>query len=367
VQRSSEVQSCFENLLPEGQLRSYLAQLKKASTLFALLREVAGDNAGAFVIVPQGSRPEPPQYQLTTWEQIRDLLQRSEAAALGVKAEGARISLAGAQDKASLAIFADGLPRLPKGTSPSTHILKPDIRRLAQVWESAVNETLVMRLSAKCGLPTAEVSYQPIVSACLVTRFDRQLRADGTIGRLVQYDFCQLRGIASEKKYEKEGGPSLTDCADMIRSYSSQAALDLKHLVAWVFFNLYTGNNDSHAKNLSLQRLPDGTVMLTPFYDLLCTRAYRSLSREFAFSIGGEVRPGAIGSQHLADLAQQLKMRGPFLRSLADEVAGSVLESLDTALDSIRADLSPSGERLAVRVCHFIRSTTRRARARLLG
>lgn len=50
-QATPEVQAFFENLLPEGELRDYLAAQRKASTLFSLLLEVAGDTAGAFVLV----------------------------------------------------------------------------------------------------------------------------------------------------------------------------------------------------------------------------------------------------------------------------------------------------------------------------
>ena len=49
---SPAVQAFFENLLPEGELRHCLAEQRKASTLFSLLFEVAGDTAGAFVGVP---------------------------------------------------------------------------------------------------------------------------------------------------------------------------------------------------------------------------------------------------------------------------------------------------------------------------
>jgi serine/threonine-protein kinase HipA len=226
--------------------------------------------------------------------------------AIDIHEQGARISLAGAQDKTSLAIFDDGVPRLPKGTSPSTHILKPNIRRLAKVWHSAANEAIVMRAAALAGLPTAEVFYEPHTEACVVRRFDRQLRPDGTLARLVQYDLCQLAGTVSERKYEKEGGPGLAACAELIRRYSAQPAVDLRHLVRWVFFNLYVGNNDSHAKNLSIYSVPGQGVTLTPFYDLMCTRLYPGLSPEFAFAIGGEVRPGEMGAEHLALMARQL-------------------------------------------------------------
>jgi serine/threonine-protein kinase HipA len=160
-QATPEVQAFFENLLPEGELRDYLAAQRKASTLFSLLLEVAGDTAGAFVLVAPGQTPEPPRYEATTWEAIAAILAKRSASAIDIHEQGARISLAGAQDKTSLAIFDDGVPRLPKGTSPSTHILKPNIRRLAKVWHSAANEAIVMRAAALAGLPTAEVFYEP--------------------------------------------------------------------------------------------------------------------------------------------------------------------------------------------------------------
>ena len=187
-----EVQAYFENLLPEGELRQTLVTQKKASTLFALLHAIAGDTAGGFVILPAGQTPGPARYEATTWEALGQRLRQPAVVAMDLKGVGARISLAGAQDKTTLALFADGLPRLPKGTAPSTHILKPDIQRLSKVWHSAANETLVMRIAAECGLPTAKVFYEPHTHACVVHRFDRWLRDDGTLGRLIQYDFCQL-------------------------------------------------------------------------------------------------------------------------------------------------------------------------------
>jgi len=77
-QATPEVQAFFENLLPEGELRDYLAAQRKASTLFSLLLEVAGDTAGAFVLVAPGLMPEPPRYEATTWEAIAAILASVE-------------------------------------------------------------------------------------------------------------------------------------------------------------------------------------------------------------------------------------------------------------------------------------------------
>jgi hypothetical protein len=62
-----------------------------------------------------------------------------------------------------------------------------------------------MRAAQLCGMPTARVSWQPIVRACLVERHDRTMEPDGTLKRLWQADFCQLSGLPSDTKYEADG------------------------------------------------------------------------------------------------------------------------------------------------------------------
>ena len=355
---SPAVQAFFENLLPEGDLRQYLAEQKKASTLFSMLREVAGDTAGGFVIVPGGQQPAAPAYQATTWEALAGLLGEKSASAIDLKGRGARISLAGAQDKASIAIFNDGVPRLTRGTAPSNHILKPDIRRLSKVWHSAANETIVMLTAANCGLPTAMVFYEPHTQACVVRRFDRVARPDGTLGRLVQYDLCQLAGTTSEKKYEKEGGPGIAACAELIRTYSSQPAVDLRNFVSWILFNLCVGNNDSHAKNLAMVEVHGQGVALAPFYDLMCTRLYPGLSQEFAFAIGGETTPGAVTREHLDRMAAELRMHPKFIARLARELAGAMPAAIEQALHSVSPSLSHGAKVLAGRLKRFVLSST---------
>lgn len=366
-QQSAAVQAFFENLLPEGELRMHLSGLRKASTLFAMLLEVAGDTAGGFVLLPAGQALQPVRYEPTSWLALANVLKTQSAAAIDMQGGDTRISLAGAQDKASIALFADGVPQLPRGTAPSTHILKPDIRRLFKVRESAVNETVIMLTAARCGLPTAEVFYEPLTRACVVRRFDRVARSDGGLDRLIQYDMCQLAGTVSAKKYEKEGGPSLAACAAIVRSASSQPALDLLHLVRWVFFNLLTGNNDSHAKNLSVYELPGVGMRLTPFYDLMCTRIYPGLSREFAFSLGGQALPGQVGREQVVALALELGMGAPFLLRTAAELAHRLPAALQGACDEVEPLLAPSGRVFLEKLRLWVVSNTAKTAARLAG
>lgn len=140
---------------------------------------------------------------------------------------------------------------------------------------------------------------------------------------------------------------------------------DLRHLVRWVFFNLYVGNNDSHAKNLSICSVPGQGVTLTPFYDLMCTQLVPGLSPEFAFAIGGEVRPGAMGAEPVALMAKQLGMQPRFLAEQARDMAERVPEAIEQAVRGISPALTPSARTLAGRLERFVASTTKRLAARL--
>ena len=364
---SAQVHAFFENLLPEGDLRIHLAEQRKASTLFSLLLAVAGDTAGAFVMLPQRQKPQAPVYEPTTWEALARTIKYKSAAAIQSQGGNARISLAGAQDKASIAIFDGKTPLLPKGSAPSTHILKPDIRRMARVRESAANEAITTRAAAHCGLRTANVFYEPLTRSCIVERFDRFTRADNALGRLIQYDFCQLAGMGSEKKYENEGGPGVAVCAQTIRQYSAHAALDLQAFAQWIFFNIFVGNNDSHAKNLSIHQRPGEGVRLAPFYDLMCTRIYPGLSKEFAFNVGGEMFPGKIGKTQVQGLATQIGMKAKYLQSVALSLAARMPDAIDQAIRDIHPDLTHSGQTFADKLAMEVKSITRHAATRIEG
>jgi len=316
--------------------------------------------------LPAGEPPQPQSYQPTSWQELATELKSKVAVAINLKSKGTRISLAGAQDKITLALFADGIPRLGEGTSPSTHIVKPDIKRIDGVWASAVNEALVMKTAAECGLTVAHVFYEPITRSCVVERFDRYARKEGGVGRIMQYDLCQLSSLPSEKKYESEGGPSLKDCADLVRKYSTVPAADLKQLLGWVFFNIFAGNNDSHAKNLSIYSPPGGGVRLTPFYDLMCTRIYPGLSQSFAFDIGGTTMPGEIKRDNVVRMAEMLNFQPRFVLQIGQDIAKQMPIALARAAASMRDVLQKGDVTMVSRLTKYIERTTLQASKRML-
>jgi serine/threonine-protein kinase HipA len=353
------VESYFENLLPEAGIRDLLKLKYQTTTTFGLLSVIGGDTASDLTILPEGEAPKPPQYQAISWHDVSDLFSRQQGVIRNIQEEdGIRISLAGAQRKLSICIDKDGNPLLPLGSSPSTYIIKPDIQGVEGVWASAINETFVMKLAAKLALGVAEVSYQSIAKACVIKRYDRLLDTNGQIKRLHQLDLCQIDGKPSTIKYESDGGPTLLRCRELL-SQSGVNAADTKRFIQWVFFNLYVGNNDSHAKNLSIYYPPNG-VRLTPFYDLLSTSLYPGLSHKFAFNIGGESAPSNIHINQVIAMSKSLGFKPKYVLKIAEDVSNNLLVGLDATSEEINIVASAGTEKTMVeRLSQHIASNTK--------
>ncbi len=369
MQSAPQVEAFFENLLPEGEQRSLLCLRHQVSSVFGMLQAVGGDTAGALVLLPEGQSLQAAQYRAFSWAQLGHLLHGeplSEQVDESVLELPARVSVSGAQVKMLLSLDENGNPLLPLGVSASTHILKPDmVRNHVKLFATAINETLIMRTSALCGLPTAEVAYQAQVRACLVTRHDRVRNLDGSVRRLWQCDFCQLAGLPSGSKYESDGGPGFKQCFDLLALHSAQPALDQRNLLRWLFFNLFVGNNDSHAKNIALLATGQG-LRLAPFYDLLSTRVYSGLAKHFAFTIGGESLPGALQAAHLHSLAQQLQVKPQYLQKIARDMADGVQAALPLAVQSLLPGLPHAETVMLERVAQTVAGLSKKIQARLL-
>lgn len=369
AQQNMAVQAYFENLLPEGDMRRLLSISRQVTTIFGLLEAVGGDVAGnvcvgAPTLMPKkASRKTQAQYSHTSWAEIRKMYISPAKSKLISQTDdiGVRISLAGAQEKMLLVVLADGTPAIPVGAAPSTHILKPDIRRLESVWASALNETYTMQLAERIGLGVASATYQPIVKAALIKRYDRILQGqniDLPMIRLHQLDLCQLDGKTSDVKYESDGGPSLKRCYQLLRE-SHVPARDLKRFIQWVFFNLYVGNYDSHAKNLSVVLDPEKGPTLAPFYDLMATNFYSFLSKKFAFSIGGESLPGAIETENLTLMAAQIGVNPKYMMQIGAEVADATITQATYVRDKLANEAAPGTEQTLLMQLnqHVIRQT----------
>ena len=293
-------QAFFENLLPEGSVRTQLARRLGISVenIFVLLTELGGDCAGAVRLLPQGEQAEASgHYRLISNNELAKELDNLPIHPFLADEDNIRLSLAGAQNK--LPVHFDELNYyLPEGDAPSTYILKTPIKHLEN---TALNEAFCMNLAARVGLrvPSATVVKIGEGLVYLVKRYDRRQTKDGTL-RLHQEDFCQALGVASVVKYEKEGGPGFADCFKLLRDWSDEPLTDVGDFLRWTLFNFLIGNADAHGKNISFL-YADGVVRLAPFYDLLSTAVYeRQVNNKFAMRMGGQKDPRYLSADNMA-------------------------------------------------------------------
>lgn len=290
----------FAGLLPEGRKRKQIAKNLRVSAQndYALLDSLGGECAGALTLLEPGAFPPamdaPPAVRWLDHTHLIRVLDEMPLRPMRAGEDGLRLSLAGAQDKLPVVLAADGVGiGLPLNDSPSTHILKPPI---AGFDGSVFNEAFCMALAAALNLDVAHTQIQATADGSvqrhylLVQRYDRHLldhTGAAPSQRLHQEDFCQALGIVPEHKYQNEGGPSLAQAFDLVRSATRPSALHTLKLLDYVVFNALTGNHDAHGKNFSLLYAPTGTV-LAPLYDALCTAVYPTLTDKMAMKIGSK-------------------------------------------------------------------------------
>ena len=299
----------FTNLLPESELRKVIARNLGVSegNDYALLEAIGGECAGAVTLLPDDvPLSETGKYRLLLDEQLNELIRELPVRPMLAGDKDIRLSLAGAQSK--LPVYYDDNAHqiyVPVGNRASSHILKPPIKFYPDTVE---NEFFCMQLANRMGLPvpvTAVLHKEQ--KLYLVRRYDRPKSEDGKVVRLHQEDFCQALGIAAEMKYEKEGGPSLQRCFELLRNISMTPVVDIRNLLGWVVFNYLIGNADAHGKNISLLFREDGPV-LAPFYDLMSTVVYPGLNERMAMRVGGEDRPLWIMARHWEQFASDIGM-----------------------------------------------------------
>ncbi len=306
----------FANLLPEQRQRTLISRRLKISEAndFGLLRALGGECAGALTIndgEPITSSHNP--RKKVSDEEIMQWIENPNLMPIVDQSLAIRLSLAGAQDKIPV-IVENGDIYLPAGGLPSTHILKLPSQNFTQIPE---NEYFVTALARSFGINAHLVQLRKIGKkyVSLAKRYDRLIGSDGKVQRLHQEDFCQAMGYSSFKKYEDEGGPTLSKCINLAAEHSLQPLKSIEQLIKWTIFNVLVGNCDAHAKNLSFVWDSKGGLTLAPFYDLVSTLIYESLARKMALHVGGESNPYNIAEKYWMNLASEIDVKYSVVRN----------------------------------------------------
>lgn len=122
-----------------------------------------------------------------------------------------------------------------------------------------VAECLTNDIARRVGLPVVDTEFLRAgadggVPFLRIERCDRARDADGRLRRLHQEDLLQALGRSAAIKYQRDGGPSLGDAAELLREHAARPVEALARLRDWQIFNCLVGNWDGHAKNLALRQ-----------------------------------------------------------------------------------------------------------------
>ena len=321
----------FAGILPEEQPRKIIARILGISNAndFAMLERIGGECAGAVSLLPEDSiitGVKQSVYRELTEAELIQIVAELPGRPLMAGSEGIRLSLAGVQDKLPV-ILRENKICLPLDNTPSTHILKPEPGRFPGL---AANEFFCMTLAHSVGLPVPAIEYRLIgaTPSILVQRYDRRIDEEGNIVRLHQEDFCQALGFPPERKYQKEGGPSLFDCVSLIRDWSTLPVLDINGFVSILIFNVLIGNADAHGKNFSF--LYSGNERrLSPYYDMVSTIAWPNLSRDLAMKIGDCQSIDAFMLNDWEKMAKKANLGWPMIRERMEKSCNDILKQLD--------------------------------------
>jgi serine/threonine-protein kinase HipA len=342
----------FEGLLPEGFTRRSVAAWihADADDYFTLLKMLGRECLGAVAILDPDEPPVSAAYEPLSIEQVRNLANEGVSVSTELVTKS-HLSLTGASGKVGLYLNPEtGRWFLPKGSAPSTHIVKQSHVRLDNI---VANEQLALTTASRLGIGVpfsfiinvGEGRDQDVLLA--TKRYDRSFSrsrrtAKGTLmpQRLHQEDFTQALGISAANKYEGEKDSYLPRMFALLRHYSANPIVDQMHLWDLVIFNYLIGNTDAHLKNFSLLYDENLTaVRLAPAYDLISTSIYPSSTRNMAFKIGDHLSLDEITPE---DFKRSAKACGIGLK-IAEKHFTKMRRAFKPALERAAASLIEQG------------------------
>lgn len=291
----------FAGLLPEG--RRFNALIKKLKTseddLFSLFAMVGADCIGD---IDTGENPATLKNEMLQHKLVNfyDLFNQT------IDPEGLIVdnALAGVQEKISASMISFPLNMVKQEKKYILKLNPLDKPNLIH------NEFYCLALAKKCGFRVAKskiIQDKDQNSGLLVERFDRIHHK-----KLHQEDACQFLNRYPADKYRI----TLSEIADGLIELTTAPQIEILNLLLQYIFSYLIGNGDMHAKNISLQTQEDGTITLTPLYDLICTAIYGDM--HMALKIDG--RDANIKRKNILAFAERYQISAKAVNAQIDKL-----------------------------------------------
>lgn len=334
----------FTGLLPEGPRLIAMKNRIKTSlnNELALLLDIGSDTIGDVQILPDGASPSDEREHLPLLAKTEELdFEKLKQDFFGSRASG----LPGVQDKISSKMLN---ARVKMADQDYILKLNPDA-----VPYAVENENYFLGLAKSCDINTAKFSLMTDSvgnHALSLKRFDRINRESLKL-RLAAEDGCQVMNKYPSEKYDVDFVEMAKTLISLCPARGAAGFALFKQLV----FNWLIGNGDAHAKNFSILESESGEWMISPAYDLLCTRFYDD--REMSLAIDGQYENWS--RSLLIDTAE--KMWVP--KKAAEKVIDRQLAALAGLPEQILESALPFARHLNIEVSGFLAKRARQIQA----
>ena len=332
----NRVPKWFANILPEGELRKYLAgELGVSSERDApLLAAMGGDLPGAVTV----EHAETNAVKADNFDEESPVPHVDDPT-------GAKFSVAGHQLKMSMVLSATkGLTLAGRGQLGG-HLVKLPSKGYANVPE---NEFVMMQWAHEVGIQTPSSFLTPTETlnlpfelgtmarqnAYVVARFDRDKNR-----RIHIEDLNQVLDQWPQEKYRYHSYDSLARIIYGVTGSLEDVDEYLRRLV----FVVVIGNQDAHLKNWSFIFADQRRPRLSPAYDLVSTVAYEGLSPGLGLKLGGTKSFEDVQVDSFLRMAR--KMMVPEDR--AEQVVRNTLQRINESASKFVPELS-SAHRVAL-------------------
>lgn len=311
----------FSNLLPEGHLRSYLAEQAGVNPEreFFLLAALGADLAGAVTVTPidHGSDDH---------ERVRHDEEDEVNESDQPHRRRLQFSLAGVQLKFSAIMETRGGLTVPAEGVGGSWIVKLPSQTFDAVSE---NEFVMLELARASGITVPRIQLVPVSeinglptqggaikgNALAVERFDRS--PDG--GRIHMEDFAQVFGLYPENKYKSV---SYANIARVLWAETGEQGT--YEFIRRLTFSVLIGNADMHLKNWSLLYPDTRKPILSPAYDFVSTIPYIA-NDKLALTLGGSRDLNQISYDQIRRLSDKAGLpMAPVVRTVRDTVEATV-------------------------------------------
>jgi len=281
----------LSNLLPEGSLREWIAQVLKVhiDNEFQTLSYLGNDLPGALVVEPVDPEdvPDSVLYSLGSEYGKVKAVAFEEGFLKNINQDN-KFSLAGVQMKFSMK-EKDGRYNLSQGDTLGDWIIKTPSTKHKDV---PLNEYTSMTLASLVGVDIPKIKLVDLAKldnlppinlpdenlAFAIRRFDRHLDE-----RIHMEDFAQ---VLVKYPHEKYNSANYEQIGRILYEYSGDGLTDVQQFAKRLVANILLANGDAHLKNWSLLYSDRITPRLSPAYDIVTTSVYIDGEKHFALNLG---------------------------------------------------------------------------------